>query len=58
MIKPITAEDRKRNPKATKGKRYKLVSKSMGRSLGYGSKDEMKEREKIIQAFKHKRHAR
>ena len=54
MIKPITQADRKRNPKATKGKKYKLVAKSTGRSLGYGSKSEMKVREKQVQAFKNR----
>lgn len=52
MIKPITAADRKRNPKATKGKKYKLVAKSSGRVLGYGTKAQMKEREKQVQYFK------
>lgn len=54
MIKPITAADRKRNPKATKGKRFKLVSKATGRSLGYGTKAEMKIRERQVQTFKNK----
>lgn len=54
MIKPITKADRKRNPKATKGKKYKLVSKTTGKSLGYGSKEEMKKRERAVQFFKHK----
>lgn len=54
MIKLITQADRKRNPKATKGKKYKLVAKSTGRSLGYGSKAEMKKREIAVQYFKRK----
>lgn len=54
MIKPITKADRKRNPKATKGKKYKLVSKSTGRSLGYGTKSELKVREAAVQYFKNK----
>jgi len=54
MIKPISKSDRKRNPKATKGKKYKLVSKSTGRVLGYGSIGQMKKREREIQYFKHK----
>lgn len=52
MIKPITAADRKRNPKSTKGKRFKLVSKETGRSLGYGTKAEMQKRERAVQFFK------
>lgn len=52
MIKTITASDRKRNPKATKGKRFKLVSKATGRSLGYGTKAEMQKREPAVQFFK------
>lgn len=54
MIKPITAADRKRSPKRTKGKRFKLVSKVTGRSLGYGTKAEMQKREKAVQFFKHR----
>lgn len=54
MIKPITVADRKKNPKATKGKKYKLVSKATGRSLGYGTKAEMQKREKAVQFFKHR----
>lgn len=46
MIKLITKADRKRNPKATKGKKYKLVSKKTGKSL---SKDQMKKREQVVQ---------
>lgn len=53
MIKPITAADRKRNPKATKGKKYKLISKATGKSLGYGTKAEMQKREHTVQFFKH-----
>jgi hypothetical protein len=52
MIKKITMADRKRNPKATKGKTYKLVSKKTGRSLGYGSLAYLKKRERQIQFFK------
>ena len=52
MIKPITIADRKRNPSATKGKKYKLVAKSSGRVLGYGSKEQLKKRERQIQFFK------
>lgn len=54
MIKEITKADRKRNPSATKGKKYKLVSKSTGKSLGYGTKEEMKKRERQVQFFKNK----
>lgn len=54
MIKPITAADRKRNPRATKGKRFKLVSKATGRALGYGTKAELKVRERQVQTFKHR----
>lgn len=54
MIKPITTADRKRNPKATKGKKFKLVSKSTGRPLRYGSKAEMLKGERQIQFFKNK----
>lgn len=54
MIKKITSADRKRNPSATKGKKYKLVSKNTGRSLGYGSKAEMEKRERDVQFFKRK----
>lgn len=53
MIKSITSADRKRNPKSTKGKKFKLVSKSSGRVLGYGSKQQLKKRERQIQFFKH-----
>lgn len=53
MIKLITKADRKRNPAKTKGKKYKLVSKKTGKSLGYGSKEEMKKRERAVQFFKH-----
>lgn len=52
MIKPITKADRKRNPTATKGKKFKLVAKGSGRVLGYGSKADMKKREKQVQYFK------
>lgn len=52
MIKKITASDRKRNPKATEGKTYKLVSTTNGRVLGYGSIEDLKKREKQIQFFK------
>lgn len=55
MILKITPADRKRSPILTKGKKYKLVSKSTGRVLGYGrTKTQMKEREKQVQTFKHK----
>lgn len=53
MIKSITSADRKRSPSRTKGKKYKLVAKSSGRVLGYGSKEQLKKREKQIQYFKH-----
>lgn len=36
MINKITKSDRKRHPNDTKGKKYKFVSKSTGRTLGYG----------------------
>lgn len=52
MIKNITTRDRKRNPDATKGKRYKLVAKNSGRVLGYGSKSELIKRERQVQYFK------
>lgn len=52
MIVKITSADRKRNPKATKGKQYKLISKTTGRSLGYGSKKYLKKREAAVQYFK------
>lgn len=54
MIKPITAADRKRNPTATKGKKFKLVSRATGRSLGYGTKAELMKRERAVQYFKHR----
>ncbi|MFI5163872.1 MAG: hypothetical protein ACHQHP_01350 [Bacteroidia bacterium] len=54
MIKRISQADRKRNPKTTKGKIYKLISKTTGRVLGYGSIKELKERERQIQFFKRK----
>lgn len=53
MIKPITSADRKRSPSRTKGKKYKLVAKSSGRVLGYGSKTSLKKRERAVQFFKH-----
>ena len=53
MIKKITAADRKRNPAATKGKIYKLVSVKTGRVLGYGSIEQLKKRERQVQFFKH-----
>lgn len=52
MITKITAADRKRNPRATKGKRYKLISKTTGRALGYGSIAYLKKREREVQFFK------
>ena len=52
MIKKISVEDRKRNPEATDGKIYKLVSKTTGRVLGYGSIEYLKKRERQIQFFK------
>ena len=52
MIRKILAADRKRNPKATKGKVYKLVSIKTGRALGYGSIKYLNKREKQIQFFK------
>lgn len=52
MIVKITPSDRKRNPSATKGKRFKLVAKSTGRVLGYGSKTDLKKRESAIHFFK------
>ncbi|HEU4718475.1 MAG TPA: hypothetical protein VFU15_11600 [Bacteroidia bacterium] len=55
MIVPITEEDRRRNPSATKGKDYKLVSVTSGRVLGYGSIEELKKRERQVQYFKHKK---
>lgn len=54
MIKKISSSDRKRNPTATKGKKFKLVSKTSGRVLGYGSKTSLKQREKTIQFFKNR----
>jgi hypothetical protein len=48
----ISAEDRKRKPRATTGKLYKLVSKTTGRTLGYGSIEYLKKRERQIQFFK------
>lgn len=56
MIQKISAADRKRNPEATEGKLYKLVSKTTGRVLGYGSIEYLKKRERQIQFFKIKRH--
>jgi hypothetical protein len=53
MIKKITAFDRLKNPKATEGKVYKLVSKTSGRILGYGCIEYLKKRERQIQFFKH-----
>lgn len=52
MIRKISSSDRKRNPSATKGKKFKLVSKKSGRVLGYGSKEYLKKRERQIQYFK------
>lgn len=52
MIEKITTADRLRNPKATKGKTYKLVSIATGRVLGYGSIEYLKKRERQIQFFK------
>jgi hypothetical protein len=52
MIKKITEADRKKNPKGTHGKEYKLVSKTSGRILGYGSIKYLKKREQQIQFFK------
>ena len=52
MILKINAADRNKNPKATQGKLYKLVSKTTGRILGYGSIDQLKKRERQIQFFK------
>lgn len=54
MIVKITSADRKRNPQATKGKKFKLVAKSTGRVLGYGSKTSLKQREKAVQYFKNR----
>ena len=55
MIDRITAADRKRNPEATRGKLYKLVSKFTHKILGYGTTiEEMRKREKQIQFFKHR----
>lgn len=54
MIKAITKSDRARNPSATKGKKYKLVAKSTGKVLGYGSKSDLKKRERQIQFFRSK----
>ena len=55
MIDRLTATDRKRNPEATRGKLYKLVSRITHRVLGYGaSLDEMRKRERQIQFFKHR----
>lgn len=54
MIVKITKSDRKRNPTATKGKQFKLVSKKTRRVLGYGSKSELKQREKEVAFFKHR----
>lgn len=56
MIVKITAADRKRNPKATLGKEYKLVSIKTGRVLGYGSIASLMKRERQVQFFK--RHLR
>jgi hypothetical protein len=55
MIKKITVADRKRNPKATTGNTYKLVSISTGRVLGYGSIRYLKKREREIQFFKRRK---
>ena len=52
MIRKITLTDRKRNPKATKGKTHKLVSKNTGRVLGYGTPNSLKKRERQVQTFK------
>ena len=54
MIDRITAFDRKRNPEATKGKLYKLVSRITRRVLAYGSIEYLKRRERQIQFFKHR----
>lgn len=54
MIDRITAADRRRNPGATKGKIYKLISRLTGKVLGYGKTiEEMRRRERQIQYFKH-----
>ena len=55
MITKITKADRIRNPRNTKGKKYKLISKVTGRVLGYGSIIELKKRERQIQFFKNKK---
>lgn len=55
MIIKITPADRKRNPLATKGKIFKLISKTTGRILGYGSIKYLKQRERQIQFFKKNR---
>jgi len=54
MIKKITETDRKKNPKGTHGKEYKLVSKITGKILGYGSIKYLKKREQQIQFFKNR----
>lgn len=55
MIKKITKSDRRKNPKGTKGKKYKLVSKETGRVLGYGKTvGDMEKREMAVQYFKNK----
>jgi hypothetical protein len=56
MIEKITEADRKRNPEGTRGKEYKLVSKTTGRVLGYGDIEYLKKREQQIQFFKRKVH--
>ncbi|HEY4800033.1 MAG TPA: hypothetical protein VII99_13220 [Bacteroidia bacterium] len=54
MIKEITLSDRKKNPAGTKGKKYKLISRSTGKILGYGTINYLKKRERQIQFFKRK----
>jgi|GEM_PF-2271913 len=56
MIEEITEENRRKNSKGALGKEYKLVSKTTGRVLGYGSIEYLKKREQQIQFFKRKAH--
>lgn len=54
MITKITINDRRKNPKATYQKEYKLISKKTGKILGYGTIESLIKRERQIQYFKRK----
>jgi len=54
MIKKITRKDRKRNPEATRDRKYKLVSRLTGRVLSYGAVEYIPESDKVVQHFKNR----